>query len=93
MDRKHTLIATYIDRYHLAFNFILIYILCNSTKTVIAFKNDNLFDFLRFKDIHTQILFNSYLLVSSADNICKQFGLRSGPTNVGLDLDPKCLKL
>ena len=68
--------------------------LCNSTKTVIAFKNDNLFDFFfAFKYIETQILFNSYLLVSSADNLCKQFRPRSGPTNAGLDLDPKKLKL
>ena len=30
-------------------------------------------------------------LLSSADYLCKQFGPRSGPTNVGPDLDPNCL--
>ena len=34
--------------------------------------------------------FNS-LPAMSADNPCKQFGPRSGPTNVGPDLDPDCL--
>ena len=34
-----------------------------------------------------------YLLVSSADNFCKQFGPRSDPTNVGPDLEPLCLTL
>ena len=29
--------------------------------------------------------------MSSADNLCKQFAPRSGPTEVGLDLDPNCL--
>ena len=34
------------------------------------------------------------LPASSADNLCKQFGPRSGPTqNVGPDLDPNCLTL
>ena len=33
------------------------------------------------------------LLVSSADNLCKQFGPRSGQTNVRPDLDPNCLAL
>ena len=32
-------------------------------------------------------------LVSSADNIFKQFGPRSGPKKVGPDLDPNCLTL
>ena len=31
------------------------------------------------------------LYLSSADNFCKQFGPRSGPTTVGPDLDPNCL--
>ena len=30
------------------------------------------------------------LLLSSADNLCKQFVSRSGPTNVGPDLDTSC---
>ena len=34
-----------------------------------------------------------YLQVSSADYFCKQFGPRSGPTNVGPDLDPNCLTI
>ena len=29
----------------------------------------------------------------AADNFCKQFGPRSGPTQVGPDLDPNCLTL
>ena len=29
----------------------------------------------------------------SADNLCKRFGPRSGPTNVGPDLDPNHLVL
>ena len=33
------------------------------------------------------------LLVSSADNLCKQFGPRSGRQNVGPDLDQNCLTL
>ena len=33
------------------------------------------------------------LLIPSADNLCKQFGPRSGPTNVGPDLGPNCLTL
>ena len=37
---------------------------------------------------------SSFLPVSSADNLCKQFGPRSAPTkNVGPDLDPNCLTL
>ena len=32
-------------------------------------------------------------LVLFADNFNKQFGPRSGPTNFGPDLDPKCLTL
>ena len=32
-----------------------------------------------------------YLLVLSADDLCKQFGPRSGPTNDRSDLDPNCL--
>ena len=39
------------------------------------------------------ILSSLCVLVSSADNLCKQFGPRSGPTNVGPDLDPNCLTL
>ena len=31
------------------------------------------------------------LLLSSADNLCKQLRPMSGPTNVGPDLDPNCL--
>ena len=34
-----------------------------------------------------------YLPLSSADTICKQFGLRSGPTKVRPDLSPNCLTL
>ena len=34
-----------------------------------------------------------WLLVLSADKFCKQFGTRSGPANVGPDLDPNCLTL
>ena len=33
------------------------------------------------------------LLLSSADNLWKQFGPRPGPTNVGPDLDPNCMTL
>ena len=35
------------------------------------------------------------LLVSSADHLCKQFGIKSGPTRCrdGPDLDPNCLTL
>ena len=33
---------------------------------------------------------NFYLLVSSADNFCKQFGPRSDPTNIRPDLDSVC---
>ena len=29
--------------------------------------------------------------LSSADNLSKQFGTRSGPKNIGPDLDPNCL--
>ena len=36
---------------------------------------------------------NSYLLVLSAENFCKQFGPRSAQQNVGPDLDPICLTL
>ena len=32
------------------------------------------------------------LLVSSADNLCKQFGPRSGSTFFGPDLFPNCLQ-
>ena len=31
--------------------------------------------------------------MSSADNLFKQFGPRSGPASVGPDLDPNCLIL
>ena len=34
-----------------------------------------------------------YLLASSADNLCKQFGPRSGPTKCRPDLDHRCLTL
>ena len=44
--------------------------------------------FSRNKDLSTLCL-----LVSSAENLCKQFGSGSGPTNVGPDLDPNCLTL
>ena len=33
------------------------------------------------------------LTLSSAEILCKQFGFRSGPANVGIDLDPNCLRL
>ena len=36
---------------------------------------------------------NSYLLVSSADNLCKQFGSRSSRTEGRSDLGPNCLTL
>ena len=39
------------------------------------------------------ICISLYLLVSAADSFCKQFGPRSGPQNVGPDLDPNYLKL
>ena len=39
------------------------------------------------------LLWTLCLLVSSADNFCKLFGPRSGPTNVGPDLDPNYLTL
>ena len=29
--------------------------------------------------------------LSSADNLCKRFGPRSGSTDIGPDLDPTCL--
>ena len=34
-----------------------------------------------------------YLLMSSADNLCKQFGPDQAWQNVGPDLDPNCLTL
>ena len=43
-------------------------------------------------DIEWQPCFTMFLLVSSADNFCKQFGPKSGPT-ICPDLDPKCLTL
>ena len=43
-------------------------------------------------DIH-KLLAHVLDQVLSADNLCKQFGPRSGPTNVGPDLDPNCLTL
>ena len=33
------------------------------------------------------------LTLSSTEILCKQFGLRSGPANVRIDLDPNCLSL
>ena len=44
--------------------------------------------------VNSLICLNLYLLVSSADNLCKQFGPRSGPAKrIGQDLDPNCLTL
>ena len=34
---------------------------------------------------------NCFVSAMSADNLCKQFGPRSGSTKVGPDLDPNCL--
>ena len=44
-------------------------------------------------DMKNQAYFNSLSTSLSADNLCKQFGPRSDPTNVGLDLDPNFLTL
>ena len=43
--------------------------------------------------IHKIVALTLYLLVSSADNLCKQFGPRSGPTKCRADLDSNCLTL
>ena len=46
-----------------------------------------------FFNLLTQQLHSLCLLVSSADNLCKQFGSRSGPTECPSDLDADCLSL
>ena len=43
--------------------------------------------------IKARVYYISCLPVSTADNPCKQFGPRSGPANVWLDLDLNCLAL
>ena len=44
-------------------------------------------------DCKTDFSLTICLPEASADNFYKQFGPRSGPTNMGPDLDPNCLTL
>ena len=59
------------------------------------FLQDKIVQMNLFSDVYNYHIFylTLCLLVLSADYHCKQFGPRSGPTNVGPDLDPNYLTM